>query len=64
LVVHTQLIPAIDPAEAMVGTCARAALTVVGSRGDGGYPGRRLGSLARRLVRAAASPVAVVRPAR
>jgi nucleotide-binding universal stress UspA family protein len=64
LVVHTQLIPATDPARAMVDVAGWAALTVVGGRGDGGYRGLRLGSVARALVRDAATPVAIVRLAR
>jgi nucleotide-binding universal stress UspA family protein len=50
-----------DPVEALAEASARAGLTVVGSRGHGGFLGLRLGSTVDGLIRTAQSPVAVIR---
>ena len=50
-----------DPVVALVTESAGAQLTVVGSHGAGALHGSLLGSVSRRVLRAAESPVAVVR---
>jgi nucleotide-binding universal stress UspA family protein len=51
-------------AHALIELSARAALVVVGHRGQDGYGGRLLGSVAGRLAAHAHCPVVVVRPGR
>jgi nucleotide-binding universal stress UspA family protein len=50
-----------DPALALIAESAGAALTVVGTRGSGGFKGLLLGSVSHAVLQCAYSPVAVVR---
>ena len=49
-----------DPADALVGLAAGAALLVVGSRGLGSFRGMLLGSVSHAVLREATVPVIVV----
>lgn len=61
-VVVTEVVEAGHPNDVIVAAGAGAALTVVGSRGHGGFKGLMLGSVSRAVIEHVESPVAVVRP--
>lgn len=49
-----------EPAEALVAASSQAALTVVGTRGHGGFPGLRIGSVGLRLAAHSHGPMVLV----
>jgi nucleotide-binding universal stress UspA family protein len=57
----TRVVKRADPAWALVRESASSALTVVGTRGSGGFKGLLLGSVSHAVLQHADSPVAVVR---
>ncbi|MDQ1248551.1 MAG: hypothetical protein QG597_2924, partial [Actinomycetota bacterium] len=61
-VVVTEVIAAGNASDVIIEAGEGAALTVVGSRGHGGFKGALLGSVSRAVIESVGSPVAVVRP--
>ncbi|MEV0646406.1 universal stress protein [Phytomonospora sp. NPDC050363] len=62
LKVDARAVPGMDPAFRLITHSRTASLTVVGSRGRGGFTGMVLGSVGRTLLHHAFGPVAVVHP--
>ncbi|MEV0646300.1 universal stress protein [Phytomonospora sp. NPDC050363] len=62
LKVDGQAVEGMDPAFRLITRSRSAALTVVGSRGMGGFTGMLLGSVGRTLLHHAYGPIAVVHP--
>ena len=58
-----EVVEAGNASDVIVAAGAGAALTVVGSRGHGGFKGILLGSVSRAVIEHVESPVAVIRPA-
>jgi BASS family bile acid:Na+ symporter len=58
-----EVVEAGNPSDVIVAAGSGAALTVVGSRGHGGFKGILLGSVSRAVIEHVDSPVAVIRPA-
>lgn len=56
-----QVVKGDSPASAILGAAKDADLIVVGSRGHGGFPGLRLGSVSTQVINHAPCPVLVVR---
>ncbi|MQA96913.1 MAG: universal stress protein [Streptosporangiales bacterium] len=61
LTVETTVVPEVA-APALINRAEQAALTVVGLRGRGGFPGLRIGSVAYQVAAHAPGPVAVIGP--
>jgi nucleotide-binding universal stress UspA family protein len=59
--VQERLVHGLNPAEKLIDASGGAALTVVGSRGRGGFVGLLLGSVGQSVVQRAHSPVAIAR---